>query len=146
MPDKEKKYTIRSLTSRGMPKKDDGRKSRAMNVELSYPQYCKLRMHSFETGVPMKYLLLHAYSEKWGPASDLDVKRYEGEAGLPPIEPRSTDSIKVEHDPFTGRPIQNPPEKSGLSDTPVKKTGMAEVIPNPIAAKLFLRHRVKDPE
>lgn len=136
MPEeKEKKYTIRSLTSRGMKKKDDGRGSRAMNVELNYPQYCKLRLHSIETGIPMKYLLLQAYTEKWGSASDIDVQRYEGAVGLPPIEPKSTASLQ-----------QGEEAKTGLSDTPNAKNSTSGIIANPIAAKLFLRHRVKDQE
>lgn len=138
--DKEKKYTIRSLTSRGMPKKNDGRTTRAMNVELTYPQYCKLRMHSFETGVPMKYLLLQAYSDKFGPASDLDVRRYEGSAELPPISPKPAASAKVQYDPFTGQVTS---VETGLSDTPVQKQPTG-IISNPVAAKLFFKHREKD--
>jgi hypothetical protein len=131
----EKKYRIKSLTSRGMKKQQTGSDDMNMNMVLPYNYYCKLKLHSVQENRPMKHLLLDAYKLVYGEATEEDVAQFEGKSDKPlqKIVPRvGPKPGPVEYDPFTGEPLESKVIlKNGL--------GLNEVIPNPVAEKFFKR-------
>ncbi|MEI7921414.1 MAG: hypothetical protein WCJ40_05850 [Planctomycetota bacterium] len=118
-------YRITSLSRRGEKKTDETNTDKVLSVTFPFDEWCKMKVVSVTTGVPIKELLRMSFCEVYGNPTDNDVSIVTG---------KSIEQIKSERQALIDSKINK-------KDVKFLQKVLEEKGVNTVATKLFSKRK-----